>query len=53
MKASAEEDKNSLLNCEIIFIRWTFNFIYFVGRTIHQFKIPTNYSFNLLVVCLI
>jgi len=26
---------------EIIFIRWTFNFMYFVGWAIHKFKIPT------------
>ena len=28
--------------CEIIYIRWTFYFVYFVGRTILKFKIPTN-----------
>ena len=26
--------------CEIINISWTFNFVYFVGRAIHEFKIP-------------
>ena len=29
--------------CEIIFICWTFNFVYFMGRKIHKFKIPTQY----------
>ena len=28
---------------EIIYIRWTFNFVYFVGRAIHEFKIPTTF----------
>ena len=33
--------------CDIIFIRKTFNFMYFTGRTIHEFKIPTKYFFTL------
>ena len=39
--------------CEIIFIRWTFNFMYFVSKTIHEFKIPMKCWLNLIVVCLI
>jgi len=27
--------------CEIIFICWAFHFVSFVGRAIHEFKIPT------------
>jgi len=38
--------------CELIFIRWTFNFVYFMGRKVHKFKIPTNCWFNLIVVSL-
>ena len=29
--------------CEIIFFRCTFNFMYFVGSTIHELKIPMKY----------
>jgi len=29
--------------CEFIYIRCIFNFVYFVGRAIHEFKIPTKY----------
>ena len=38
-------------NCAIIFIHWIFNFVYFVGRWIHKFKIPTKCLFNLIAVC--
>ena len=38
---------------EIIFIRWTFNFVYFVGRAIHKFKILTKYSFTLVLFSII
>jgi len=31
------------LDWEIFFIHWTFDFVYFVGREIHEFKIPTKY----------
>ena len=32
--------------CEIIFIHWTFNFVYFVGSTIHNLRSQQNiYSF--------
>jgi len=31
---------------EIIFIHWTFNFVFFMGRAIHEFKIPTKYLFT-------
>ena len=42
------EPKWSLnIACEIIFIRWTFNFMFFVGRAIHEFKIPLKYFFTL------
>jgi len=33
--------------CEIINIRWTFNFVYFVDRAIYEFKIPMKYVFTL------
>jgi len=32
-----------LYNFEIIFIYWTFNFVFFEGMAIHEFKIPTKY----------
>ena len=35
------------------FIHWTFNFVYFYGKTIYKFKISTKCWFNLIVVCLI
>ena len=38
--------------CEIIFICWTFNFVPFMGRTIHEFN-PTKCWYNLIVVCII
>ena len=31
--------------CEIIFMRWTFNLMYFVGRTFHKLKISMKYIF--------
>jgi len=34
---------------EIIFIHWTFNFVYLVGRTIHELKIPMKYLFTLVI----
>jgi len=40
-------------NCEIICFLWTFNFEYSVGRAIHQFKIPTKYLFNLVILHII
>jgi len=39
----------NLTYSETIFICWTFNFIYFIGRTIHKFKIPTKYLFTEVV----
>jgi len=36
--------------CEIIFIRWTFNSMFFVGRAIHEFKIPPKYIFTLVIL---
>jgi len=39
--------------CEIIFIHWTFNFVYFVGWAIHHFKIPLKYFFNLVILGII
>jgi len=37
---------------EIILIG-TFYFVYFVGRTIHKFKIPMKYLFTLVIICVI
>jgi len=37
-----------LIYCEVICIPWTFNFVYFVGRPIHKFKIPTKYFYSLI-----
>ena len=31
------------ITSEIIFTRWTFNFVYSMGRTIHEFQISTKY----------
>ena len=39
--------------CEIIFIRSTLNFMLFVGRAIHEFKITTNYSFTIVILRII
>ena len=35
--------------CQIIFIRWTFNFVFLVGRAIHEIKIPTKLLFTLVI----
>jgi len=36
--------------CEIIFICWTFNFLYFVGRTVNKFKRPMKFLSNYFCV---
>ena len=36
--------------CEIIYFPRRFNFVYFVGRAIHEFKIPTKYLFILVIL---
>jgi len=43
---------NLVLNkyCEIIYFRWTFNFI---GRAIHEFKIPMKYLFTSVILRII
>ena len=38
------------LNCEIIFICWTYNFMYFMGMAIHTFKIPTKKLFTFIIL---
>ena len=38
-----------LLYFEIIFSCQTFNFMFFVGRAINKFKIPTKYIFTLVI----
>jgi len=35
--------------CKIILIHWTYNFVYFVVRTIHEFMIPTKYFFTSVI----
>jgi len=35
---------------EIIYFRWTFNFVYFKDRAIHEFKIPTKYLVILHII---
>jgi len=35
---------------EISLNRWTFNFIFFVGKDIHEFKIPTKYLFTFVIL---
>jgi len=42
--------RNMLYYCDIIFICWTFHFVYYVGRTTNKFKIPTHCWFNVIVV---
>ena len=32
--------------CKTIFINWTFNIMYFIGRAIYEFKIPIKYLFT-------
>jgi len=45
---------NLLTNyCEHIFIRWTFIFVFFDGRAIHEYKIPTKYLFTLVMLHII
>ena len=47
---SATKSTESIKCCqatEFINIRWAFNFVYFVVRAIHDFKIPTKYLFTL------
>jgi len=39
--------------CEIIFICWTFNFMYFVGGAIYEFKILLKYLFVLIILSMI
>ena len=36
--------------CKIIFIRWIFSFVYFVGSLIHKFKILTEYLCTLIIL---
>jgi len=38
---------------EIIFICWTVNFMFFMGCTIHIFKIPMKFLFTLVILCII
>jgi len=35
--------------CEIVFILWTFNFVYFVSRTLPEFNLPIKYYFILVI----
>ena len=39
--------------CEIINFYWTFNFVYFLGRAIHELKIPRKYLFTLVILQII
>ena len=32
--------------CEIILILWTFNILSFMGKSIHELKIPRKYLFT-------
>jgi len=41
------------LYCEIIFIRLRFNFMFFMGRAIHEFQIPTEYLLTLVTLRII
>jgi len=43
----------SLKNREIIYIRWTINFVYSVGGAIHELKIPTKYLFAIIILQII
>jgi len=36
--------------CEIMFICWKFHLLYFVGKAIFEFKIRTQYLFNLVIL---
>ena len=43
----------TVLYCEIIFIRWLFNYnniMFFVRRAVYKFKIPPNYLFISYIV---
>jgi len=37
----------------IVFIRWTFNFVFFVVRAIHAFKIPKNIQVHLITLVIL
>jgi len=39
--------------CAIIFIHWTWNFVYFVGKEIHEFHIPMKYLLSLEILDII
>jgi len=39
--------------CETIRICWTYNFVFFVGKTIHEFMIRTKYLFTLVILQII
>jgi len=39
--------------CEIIYILWAFNLVYFVGRAIHELKTITEYLFTLVILHII
>ena len=49
MQVGITSMSNNLKYCEIILIRWTFNFMYFVDKTIHEFNIPMKYLFTLVI----
>jgi len=38
---------------EIIHIRWTFSFKYFMGKAICEFKIPVKYLYNFIILDMI
>ena len=52
-KVYAIQWQRALVGLQNVHVARTFNFIYFVNRTIHQYKTPTNYSFNSCVFSLI
>ena len=33
--------KGHTIYCALIFICWSFNFVFFLGRAIHEFELPT------------
>jgi len=41
-----------LVYCDIIYIRWTVNLVYIVGRAIHKFKIAMKYMYSFIFVML-
>ena len=52
-KIKYKVSQNNVVYCETIYIRWTFNFVYFVGMAIHELRFRTKYIFTLVILHII